>query len=45
MICIVVYGLFVDRESARKAASGLPALAVSPWIRMHSGVQSEIRGK
>ena len=45
MLYIVVYGLFSDRESARKAASELPALAVSPWIRMLSGVQSEIRGK
>ncbi|MDG2014864.1 MAG: EAL domain-containing protein [Pirellulaceae bacterium] len=45
MLYIVVYGMFADREAARKAAGELPALAVSPWIRMLSGVQSEIRGK
>ena len=45
MLYIVVYGVFEDRDTAKEAASKLTSLAVSPWIRMLSGVQTEIRGK
>ncbi len=45
MLYIVVYGVFENREAAKEATVRLSSLAVSPWIRMLSGVQTEIRGK
>jgi EAL domain-containing protein (putative c-di-GMP-specific phosphodiesterase class I) len=45
MLYIVVYGVFEDREAAKQAAAGLNTVALSPWIRMLSGVQNEIRAQ
>jgi len=44
MLYIVVYGVFADRDSAKEATRELESVAVSPWIRLLSGVHNEIRG-
>ena len=43
MLYIVVYGVFEDRASAESSSQAADNSAVSPWIRMLSGVHSEIR--
>ncbi len=43
MLYIVVHGVFEDRASAKVATTRLSSTAVSPWIRMLSGVHAEIR--
>ncbi len=43
MLYIVTYGIFEDRAAAKAATAHLSAGAVSPWIRMLSGVHAEIR--
>ena len=44
MLYIVVFGIFEDRSAAKAASAKLANAAVSPWIRMLSSVQAEIRG-
>ncbi len=43
MLYIVVYGVFEDRTTAKAASAKLANASVSPWIRMLSSVQAEIR--
>ncbi len=43
MLYIVVCGVYANREEAKLATLELSSAAVSPWIRMLSGVHSEIR--
>ncbi|MGI9519608.1 MAG: EAL domain-containing protein [Pirellulaceae bacterium] len=43
MLYIVVFGVFEDRSTAKAATANFSSAAVSPWIRMLSGVHSEIR--
>jgi EAL domain-containing protein (putative c-di-GMP-specific phosphodiesterase class I) len=43
MLHIVVYGVFADRAAAKAASAELANSSVSPWIRMISSVQAEIR--